>query len=61
MATNIEQLDSSITNTVKKLGSSSKAEGHDQYLTGIIVQFDLTCTIKMWTEEIGRASCRERV
>ena len=50
MATNIEQLDSSITNTVKKLGSSGKAEGHDQYLTGIIVQFDLTCTIKMWTE-----------
>lgn len=25
-------------------------DGHDCFLQGIIVQFDLTCTIKMWTQ-----------
>ena len=39
-----------ITNTVKKLGSSGKGEGHDQFLTGITVQFDLTFTNKGWVE-----------
>lgn len=39
-----------ITKTVIALGQSNKGEGHDQFLTGIRVNFDLTCTIKMWTE-----------
>ena len=33
-----------------KLGNTESGSGHDQYLTGIIVQFDLTFTIKAWTE-----------
>lgn len=46
--TNLE--DSSITNTVKKLASSPKGEGHDQFMTGIRVNFDLTFTNKAWVE-----------
>lgn len=36
--------------TACKLGSSEKGEGHDQFLTGIRVAFDLTCSNKMWIE-----------
>ena len=50
MSTNNDSLNSEITNTVKKLVSSSKGEGHDQFLTGIRVAFDLTCSNKMWVE-----------
>lgn len=39
-----------ITDRVRSLGSAKLGSGHDQFLTGIIVQFDLTCSIKMWTE-----------
>lgn len=46
--TNLEN--SSVTNTVKKLALSSKGEGHDQFLTGIRVNFDLTFTNKAWVE-----------
>jgi hypothetical protein len=50
MATDINKLNSDMTKTVLSLGNSEKAAGHDQFLTGIIVQFDLTFTIKAWTE-----------
>ena len=33
-----------------KLGKTPIGSGHDQFLTGIIVQFDLTLTVKAWTE-----------
>ena len=50
MSVNINSLSDEITDTVKKLGSSGTGEGHDQFLTGIIVQFDLTFSLKAWTE-----------
>ena len=50
MATDIKKLNSEITDTVNKLAMSEKGEGHDQALTGINVQFDLTCSNKMWVE-----------
>ena len=50
MATNTEAVNSEITNTVISLANSSKGEGHDQFLTGIRVNFDLTCSNKMWIE-----------
>lgn len=50
MSTNINICNEYITNTVKALGSSKTGSGHDQFLTGIVVQFDLTFTIKAWTE-----------
>lgn len=32
------------------LGNRKSNEGHDNFLAGILVSFDLTCSIKMWTE-----------
>lgn len=46
----ISTLDSEITPGIKKLAQCEKGTGHDNWLNGIIVQFDLTFTIKAWTE-----------
>ena len=45
-----DKVSSDITDTVKALGRAQRGSGHDNFLNGIIVQFDLTCSIKMWTE-----------
>ena len=45
-----DKVSSDITDTVKALGRAHSGSGHDNFLNGIIVQFDLTCSIKMWTE-----------
>ena len=37
-------------NRSKKLGKAPLGSGHDNYLNGIVTQFDLTFTIKAWTE-----------
>ncbi|WP_297419381.1 hypothetical protein [Clostridium sp.] len=50
MATNINKCNSEITYIVKSLAQSSKGEGHDQFLTGIRVAFDLTFSNKAWVE-----------
>lgn len=50
MATNTEDCTVEITERQKMLASSPKGEGHDNFLCGIIVQFDLTFTVKAWTE-----------
>ena len=50
MSTDTESLNSDITERIKGLASSPKGSGHDQFLTGIRVAFDLTCTNKMWVE-----------
>lgn len=50
MSVDINKVNTDITKTVKSLASSGKGEGHDQFLTGIIAQFDLTFTVKAWTE-----------
>ncbi len=50
MATDLNKLNSDITKTVGSLAGSEPGSGHDQFLTGITVQFDLTCTNKMWVE-----------
>ena len=34
----------------ERLGRSPLGSGHDNYLNGIVAQFDLTFTIKAWTE-----------
>lgn len=51
MATDVTKLNSELTHGIKMLGNSRKGEGHDNFLNGIVVQFDLTFTIKAWTEE----------
>ena len=50
MVTDINKVNNDIVKTTKKLGSCKPGTGHDQFLTGIIVQFDLTFTVKAWTE-----------
>lgn len=50
MSVDVADCTSEVTDTVKKLGSAKIGSGHDNYLNGIIVQFDLTCSIKMWVE-----------
>lgn len=50
MAVDTESVDGSMTERIKSLAQSPKGEGHDQFLTGIRVNFDLTFTVKAWTE-----------
>lgn len=50
MSTDVNKLNSELTRGIKSLANSNKGEGHDQWLTGVIVQFDLTFTVKAWTE-----------
>ena len=50
MATDTDLCNSDITNTVINLAQSKKGSGHDQYLTGIRVAFDLTFSNKAWVE-----------
>lgn len=50
MSTDISKLNTELTPGIKSLANSKKGEGHDQWLTGIVVQFDLTFTVKAWTE-----------
>ena len=50
MSTDISKLNSELTKGIKSLANSEKGEGHDQWLTGVVVQFDLTFTVKAWTE-----------
>lgn len=50
MAAEVNICNENITDTVRKIGSCKTGSGHDQFLTGIIVQFDLTFTVKAWTE-----------
>lgn len=50
MATDTSVLTDEITRTTKKLGSCKTGTGHDQFLEGIVVQFDLTFTVKAYTE-----------
>ena len=50
MAVDANKPTSEITDTVRKLGSAKPGSGHDVFLNGIIVQFDLTFTNKAWVE-----------
>lgn len=50
MATELSHLNSKVTNGVLALAQCEKGTGHDNWLNGVIVQFDLTYTVKAWTE-----------
>lgn len=50
MAIDASKPTTELTEGIKNLAKSAKGSGHDQFLTGIIVQFDLTFTVKAWTE-----------
>lgn len=50
MSVDVDSLNSEVTKGVEKLATSGIGEAHDQFLTGITVQFDLTATNKFWVE-----------
>ena len=50
MSTDVGKLNSDLTSGIASLARSERDAGHDQWLTGVIVQFDLTFTVKAWTE-----------
>ena len=47
---NIEELNNEITPGILALAQSDMGEGHDNFLNGIVVEFDLTLSIKAWVE-----------
>jgi hypothetical protein len=49
-ATDTSILTGEITNTIKNLAQCETGTGHDNFLNGIIVQFDLTFSNKAWVE-----------
>ena len=49
-AVDVNLCTSEVTATTMKLAGCKTGTGHDNFLNGIIVQFDLTFTIKAWTE-----------
>lgn len=50
MSVDISTLNSDVTKGILSLAQSGKGEGHDNWLNGVLVQFDLTYTVKAWTE-----------
>lgn len=50
MTTNTDQCTGEVTERTHKLAECPTGTGHDQFLTGIVVQFDLTFSIKAWVE-----------
>lgn len=50
LSTDVAELTPELTKGVRNLAQCEKGTGHDQWLTGVVVQFDLTYTVKAWTE-----------
>ncbi len=50
MSVDISKLNADVTKGVLALAQCEKGTGHDNWLNGVLVQFDLTYTVKAWTE-----------
>ena len=50
MSTDVDKLNCELTNGIKALAQSGMGEAHDNWLCGVVVQFDLTFTNKAWVE-----------
>ena len=50
MSTDLSKVNADVTKTVNSLASSHMGEGHDNFLNGVLVQFDLTFSNKAWVE-----------
>lgn len=50
MSTDISKLNDELTDKAVSLAQCEKGTGHDNWLNGVIVQFDLTFTNKAWVE-----------
>lgn len=49
-AVNLETLNTELTKGIKACANCNTGEGHDNFLKGIVVQFDLTFSNKAWVE-----------
>lgn len=50
MSVDVNSLSTDITPGIQKLAQAERGSGHDNWLKGVIVQFDLTFTNKAWPE-----------
>lgn len=50
LSVNADDMTAELTDGIKNLATSEAGSGHDQWLTGIVVQFDVTASIKWWVE-----------
>lgn len=50
MSVDVKNTTTDITDTVEKLGMCAGGTGHSNFLCGVVVQFDLSFTVKAWTE-----------
>ena len=50
MATDLNKVTDEITPRTKILANAKAGSGHDNFLNGVIVQFDLTFTNKAWMQ-----------
>lgn len=50
MAVSVDDVTYGITQRVNSLAAAPAGSGHDQFLTGIVTQFDLTFSVKAWVE-----------
>lgn len=50
MSVDVDSLTSELTTGIQNLAKAPRGSGHDNFLKGIVVQFDVTFTIKAWTE-----------
>ena len=50
MAADTGGLSGELTDGIKRLARCEQGTGHDNWLNGVVVQFDLQATVKFWTE-----------
>lgn len=50
MSVDVSELNSNLTAGIAGLAKSPPGEGHDNWLNGVVVQFDIEFTVKAWTE-----------
>ena len=50
MATDTKTCTEDFTQRIESLGKAKRGSGHDNFLKGIVVQFDMTASNKIWVE-----------
>lgn len=50
MTIDVDKLTTELTSGIKSLAQSPAGEGHDNWLNGVVVQFDLKASNKFWVE-----------
>jgi hypothetical protein len=50
MSINIGELTDELTEGIQRLAEAPIGSGHDNWLNGVIVQFDLTASLKFWPQ-----------